>query len=308
MSSPVYRNGRPEETADLLNLWNTVFDVEHEFFDSLLRAEPDRLPGQSWVCEQDGKLVAAVQVFRRSIRDLDGDPVTVGCIGNVVTLEEYRGQGHSYALFERVIPAMRELGCRWSFLFTGINKFYERLGWHDVPTKSFGGVLLEPDREPIGVQRLALADRLSARPIYDAYNRSRPLTHDRPESHWVHSIGYRWRDKTTFHVPNEAYATIGLDDESAWVAECGHMPGHEDALHEVLRAARDFAVQNGKGRLAFSCGHSPALDDALPALVKDLEDTASYYGMAMALEGMTDAEIDAMFARNDARHYDADAF
>lgn len=82
----------------------------------------------------DGQLVSHVGIVRRTV-DVGGQPVGVGGIGWVGTLEERRMGGLASRTMRRAQELIAELGVDFGLLVTGERTapFYEKLGWRIVP-------------------------------------------------------------------------------------------------------------------------------------------------------------------------------
>jgi aminoglycoside 2'-N-acetyltransferase I len=85
------------------------------------------LGGIHVLAEEDGAIVAHAAVVERPI-EIDGRPIRTGYVEAVATALERRGTGLGTRVMEevaRIIRAGYELG----MLGTGVQAFYERLGW-----------------------------------------------------------------------------------------------------------------------------------------------------------------------------------
>ena len=76
------------------------------------------------------RFVATVRIFRRTIRLADGKRVTVGGLGEVSTLEAYRGRGICSRLLKMSLVEMAEMGLKASSLHaaSAASAIYRRLG------------------------------------------------------------------------------------------------------------------------------------------------------------------------------------
>ena len=83
------------------------------------------------VAEVDGRIRAVVRIFVRKML-VDGVPVRAGGIGSVAAHPDARGLGLPTALLRDAFDVMEREGMALSFLFTGIQAFYERLGYTSV--------------------------------------------------------------------------------------------------------------------------------------------------------------------------------
>ncbi|MHB1458612.1 MAG: GNAT family N-acetyltransferase, partial [Armatimonadota bacterium] len=138
-----YRAIRMTELDECLDLWDRAFaHTPREYFAPYIYNDPCFTPEYTRVCSVDGRLVSAVQICERRVR-VGNVSLLMGGIGNVGTDPDVRGQGHSSRLLYDSIDAMRAAGIDFSVLYTGINPFYERLGWRGIPSRFYTGRLKE---------------------------------------------------------------------------------------------------------------------------------------------------------------------
>ena len=159
-----------EAVLDLLDQWPLGGPLRgRDFFRLYVDHDPTYRDENFQVAEQDGRLVACVQVFPRLLR-LRGSVVPTGGIGSVFTSEAARGSGVSSALLEAAIADMRARGMELSLLFAARHAFYARLGWVLWPRPRelwLRGDAATPAGEPFDAARdldevMALHERSSA--------------------------------------------------------------------------------------------------------------------------------------------------
>ena len=82
-----------------------------------------------------GRMVATVRIFRRTIRVAGGKHTTVGGLGEVSTLPQFRGRGICTRLLRMSLSEMERSGIKASSLHaaSAASAIYKRLGWHPVP-------------------------------------------------------------------------------------------------------------------------------------------------------------------------------
>jgi predicted acetyltransferase len=125
-----------DELEVCIDLWATVFPENQAFFQERLDFDPSYSEETTWLAKVNEKIVAAVQIFPY-YTSLDGLRLKVGGIGNVATLPEYRGRSLTQLILQRQSEWMARNGYDLSLLFTGINQFYEKVGWETVPHTSY---------------------------------------------------------------------------------------------------------------------------------------------------------------------------
>jgi len=188
----------------------------------------------------DGKrIVSTLQVFRRRIC-VDGVEVQVGGIGNVFTTAAYREHGIASELLTRAVAAMDAHGFDLSLLFAVRLAFYGRLGWQShVRHLVFVEGAPAHDDGPSALAPFVQRDLDAVMEIYDAYNtgRSGPTVRDR--RYWLGQLHHAGNPHEDFLVARRggeivAYARGAPLYDVYVVMEHGHLPGHEDALVQLL--------------------------------------------------------------------------
>ena len=114
---PIRNNHELESCYDL---WEKVFPNDRVFFKRRLESDETYDLNSTWVAIVDQKLASAVQVFAFTIW-VGNTPFTVSGIGNVATLEEYRGLGYARQILLQINKLMKSRHDDFSLLLT--NKF-----------------------------------------------------------------------------------------------------------------------------------------------------------------------------------------
>lgn len=183
-----FRPIKPEERDECLALWYTVFAHERTgFFERYFYGDVEWLPYYTQVAVLDGKLVSAVQTVKRRV-ECGAFTLTMGGVANVATLPEHRGNHFNTELLKRAIAVMEADAMDFSMLGTGINAYYERLGFC-TRTRPIVEGTLKPDIAPISLPRYsvreATAEDLPAlRSIYNAFNTQQSIAVQRDEAYW----------------------------------------------------------------------------------------------------------------------------
>lgn len=82
----------------------------------------------------DGTIVSSLQIHERKC-DFGEYSVTIGAIGNVATLPEYRGNGYASKLLNYSVEFLEEKQYAFSILRSELHDFYARFGWEVLPFK-----------------------------------------------------------------------------------------------------------------------------------------------------------------------------
>jgi GNAT superfamily N-acetyltransferase len=272
-----------------------------DYFRRYIESDPTYVDENFWVAEQDGHLVACVQIFPRLLR-ARGASIPVGGIGSVFTREKARGSGVASLLLEASVAAMRARGMELSLLFASRHGFYARLGW-----------VLWPRQRPLWLQTDASAAQRASRRIdtfdvtrdldevmalHERYSASRDGTVVRDRAFWLGQLEFAGNPTEEFLVARDAsgrtlaYVRASLFEGLCAILELGRdeSPAAAGALADLAlrsmtpRDADPFAARAGKPsaefrrRLLAPSHDDAALDAALATrgvLVKHFEEKGS---------------------------------
>ena len=184
---------REQELEEMIELQCLVFRPGgHERYNAYIRGDSSYEPGQTRVVVVDGRIVATLRVWDRTIR-VGETAVRMGGIGGVGTHPDHRRRGHASAMLRDAVAWMRGRGYLTSVLFTEVaTEFYRRHGWASVPMPGFriaapgAGAALPSPGEGVGEWRVEAFDEdrdlEGVMALYDRYNAglSGSLVRDRP--------------------------------------------------------------------------------------------------------------------------------
>lgn len=215
-----FRALRENEREEAIELWRTVWpgDNSRSYFSRYLYGDVEWLPYYTQVAVDEGRIVSAVQICKRTVA-CGEFRLTMGGIANVATLPEFRGKGYNSECMRRAIRVMEADAMDFSLLFTGITDYYARLGYSTLTRMGLSGSI-RPDfapRETAYAVRQALPDDLpEVRAIYDEYNVNRPLAVQRCESYWRD-----WLQITPERIPDMLYVARDAEGVVHGYAQCG---------------------------------------------------------------------------------------
>lgn len=133
------RAARPHELGPVVDLANLVFFHAHGRAPRIATFHPELFTEANRenvrLLRVDGRVVSALTVFPLPVRCVGPHgPVRllVGCIGTVITHADYRRHGFGRAVLRDALAHMREIGCEFGWLGTGIPAFYRALGWENA--------------------------------------------------------------------------------------------------------------------------------------------------------------------------------
>ncbi|NLG25491.1 MAG: GNAT family N-acetyltransferase [Clostridiales bacterium] len=194
-----------------------------------------------FVAEAGGRLVSSVRVFTREVY-LAGRRVTMGGIGEVCTLADYRRQGLSGELLKRAIGYMAARGLDISMLFTGSNGHYARYGWFTVPTR-FCRLPLEGVAPIDGVRPMADHDFAAMRGVHGLFAGAADgaLVREHPR-YWDDWVRAGWKSPIVLERDGRvvAYLDAAPSQHCVRLRDFAQLPG-EDALLPLLAAAATVA-------------------------------------------------------------------
>jgi len=126
-----YRTLKTEELTQWFRFIEGVFEVTSDYFVRHWEQDPERALSGIFVCIVDNKIVSTVRVFHRTIY-MKGRMLSMGGIGEVSTLPEYRRKGIASKLLHMAIEYMEKNNMVVSVL-TGSQNIYSIMGWQSVP-------------------------------------------------------------------------------------------------------------------------------------------------------------------------------
>ena len=132
----------------------------------------------------DGALVSSCKNYDREIRWNEISLRATG-IGAVFTPPHLRGRGCAAAMLGALLDAERAAGRDIAFLYSDIHPvYYERLGFHTVPSRLFTLRADALDGSPAGARPLETSDWGAVRRCFDALERTRPWSFRRTPLVW----------------------------------------------------------------------------------------------------------------------------
>lgn len=233
----------PDELEIWLDHVSHVFAAGREYFANHWRNDPWKDFDGIRIALDDGKIVSTVRVFIRKMY-FQGEPITVGGIGEVSTRSEYRKRGIATQLLKDSIQFMEDRGIAISMLHGG-QRIYSVEGWVSVPRfyakKTIKGSETQQwNVRPANFQDSGEAEKLAS--IYDTYTR---------------------KFNGTFVRDDIAYWTDWVQTESpqAWIAESdGEIYGYVSVRRrDGELGVKEFAVSEA----LFSQGKETEFFDVL---------------------------------------------
>jgi N-acetylglutamate synthase-like GNAT family acetyltransferase len=251
-----FRKAKQEDSASLYASWLLAFGLT----DWMVPAyeQDDGRFGRTFVAVQDGQVRSAVYYLIRQLRNAAGDAEPVGCLANVASRPEARGQGWIRRLLQDAVDDMRIHQIRWSLLSTRTPGIYLRSGWRRYElTYPIGPIAEYPRQAPeIEIRRADLTEWRALADLYAGFNARRPLSTVRTQQDWQARVPI-W-----YGPPKQiVLASTGESPSGYLVVDWQHpsVEVHEIAvsnaatadalLSELAGAARRRSVRTGELRI-----------------------------------------------------------
>jgi len=257
----VVRAAQQNEYEEILDVTGAAFGRDPQHWATIWEHDLNDRPEVHRVGVLDGRIVAAVRIADRKMR-VGCAVVNLGGIADVATHPDYRGRGYSTACLEDSIRFMEGNDYDLSMLFTGIQPFYQRLGWEVFPTYDITYVGLKSpklQRQGINITTFSPDAHLAAvSSVYSKYNEnlSGPICREAPQYR-----GTLWRhyDPDAFFVALKDEQVVGYVrgafGETAYIYEYGSTTSEEpidDALEVLLSHFLGKAIERGAMRLHYA--------------------------------------------------------
>ncbi len=198
-----------EELTDLFGLYEKVFKkTPLSYFKNRLLNDPYFAPQDVRVAIEDDRIVSTITVYRRKMY-WRGKEVTFGGIGNVATLPEYGGRGLSTGVMNNAIAYIKQNGFLLSILYTGINRFYERVGFITPQAWRARLTITEIASGQFKIREFEPSDLNAVQELYLRFNKKSngPLIRE-PEY---------WRANLLFAEENERFLVAEKDKVQAYI-------------------------------------------------------------------------------------------
>jgi len=297
-----------DDLPSLLGLWTTVLHPDPSVFTSEYEScTPDRRI--CFIAEADGQVVSSVQLFVLPIRDERLHSIDIGAIANVATLPDYRLKGISTALLLQAIKRMGAMKCAWSYLFTGITPYYERLGWR-VIHRLFPSTPIDARHLPEAPANILLQDQPDLKLLRKMSEGSiiTPLSQIRTDLDWEFKIPSRMSERSLL-VGDDCFAILREADGRAKLEEWGMPRPSIDRSYNLLLAAAHWAASRGLPKLAVSAPINAEARQALESLFPNIEDIDERDAMVRPIsEEWPMSRLVSFFAQPESRFLRLDNF
>ncbi|HHX41625.1 MAG TPA: GNAT family N-acetyltransferase [Armatimonadetes bacterium] len=142
------------------------------------------------VLEEEGRFVSACTCLPAPVWVGDRR-LTLGAVGGVATLPDYRGRGYAGELMRAVVRRMQELGLAASALWPFSYAYYRKFGWDfgcEHRAYRFDPAKIGPLPEPDGVAPFEAGDLPEVVDLFAAYARTLAFCTDRSQRWWRETL------------------------------------------------------------------------------------------------------------------------
>jgi predicted GNAT family N-acyltransferase len=166
------------------------------FFKSRIDNDPFLIPEDIRIAEEEDKIISSAVVLRRKMY-WNNKVKSFAGIGNVSTLPPKRGNNLAATVMKDALQYSENINTDTAILFTGINRFYEKLNFFTISSNHIIFRIEEPARKDYIIRSFTKADLTFISEIYESFNRYLygPL---------VREVKY-WDANLSFADPNEIF-------------------------------------------------------------------------------------------------------
>jgi len=210
------------------------------------------------------RIVSVVHVHELPVRGRNRQRWLMGGIGEVSTHPDHRRRGYATMAMRDPIAYMERVGCHFSMLGTGINAFYERLGWRTY-LRTFltfdpkQVALPDESAGDLKVQEIDWDQDLPAlKRIYREYNRDKIGPFIRSEEYWREATSPHRRSGSSWVALRRGEPVAYLWGAAELrVLELPHLDGEEQAARALLLHALHVAKEESFKRVVLDASISP---------------------------------------------------
>jgi len=248
------RRANAEDAGPILDLL-AFYERPRSYFEPFYLSDPSYRPEHSWVADQDGRLVAHLRIFDRSIR-VGGVGLRIAGVGNVITAPDQRGHGYAGQLLRAMLGVIPAEGFAYSLLRAYQPALYERHGWAPLDQE-----LTRAQLPPLSAGSAAIVpftddDLPEVMRLYEETNAERTGPTIRSPEYWRAQLRWLQEDRGDFLIARAddgalaGYVRSRSGPDATEILELGVGSGDP----EVGRALLSAAATRGGGRIR---GHLP---------------------------------------------------
>lgn len=287
----VARGIKPSEIDLCLDVLDKSFEsTSRDYFKRYFYGDPWFKPEYTVVCDDDGKLVSTVQICRREVR-YGTSTLTLGGIANVGTPPDSRGKGYSSEALKYAVEVMAKDGMDFSTLYTGINAFYERVGYSTVEFSYGAGALLDQPKATADgyvIRDYTDSDAEAVVAVYNEFNSDVTMSVVRTTEYWRNYAINPLNSRQQISVAETSEGVVayiaGLPyGKSYSLSEMGCRSGHEAALQALASKVLDRAREAGLAEVIHRLPDKEAVISAVNSISTPVELRKASYLMFRVL-------------------------
>jgi predicted N-acetyltransferase YhbS len=216
----------------------THYDQPRSFFEPWYLADPAYRPEQSWLLEENGRLVAHLRLYPRLLR-IGGPHLRVAGLGNVITARDARGRGYAARLIQASIGAAIDAGYQYSLLWTHLPQMYARYGYGPAPEEELHAVIYRSPVTADGIRAASDTDLPAVAELQNEFDAHRSGPAVRDLAFWRASRQWLGDDLLVAGGPAGITGYVRRRSEPNWVEilELGVHPGDIPEGQKLLAAA-----------------------------------------------------------------------
>ncbi len=234
------RRARDEDVQNILDLL-AYYEVPRSYFEPFYLRDPSYRPEHSWVAKKDGRLLAHLRVFDRTIRVGEAE-LRVAAIGNVITAPDQRGRGHAGRLLDAMLAEIPKEGFAYSLLRAYRPILYERHGWVPIGEEVVRAELPPFDPASVAIEPFGDPDLPEVMRLYEQTNAQRTGTTIRSPEYWHGQLEWLEEDRDGFLVarrdnrPLAGYVRSRAREDATEILELGISAGDVEVGRALLSA------------------------------------------------------------------------
>ena len=195
------RRGTPEDIEPILDLL-TEYGLPRSYFEPFFLNDTSYRPEQSWVVEQNGRLLSHLRIYDRWIR-VGRAKLHIAGVGNVITALDARGRGYSGQIIQAMLPALQQEGYSYSLLWTHLPNLYGRYGWVPIEQELVRAVLPPSVLNAVRIAPFEDDDLPAIMGIYETANAERTGTTIRTLEYWLEQPTWLHETRDNFLVAHD---------------------------------------------------------------------------------------------------------
>ena len=201
------RRGTPEDVEPILDLL-TEYGHPRSYFEPFYLNDTSYRPEQSWVVEQNGRLLSHIRIYDRWIR-VGRAKLHLAGVGNVITALDARGHGYSGQIIRAMLPVLQQEGYAYSLLWTHLPNLYGRYGWVTIEQELVQAVLPPSILSTVRITPFKDEDLPAIMRLYESANAERTGTIIRTPEYWQEQPTWLEEDKENFLVAHDEEDSVG---------------------------------------------------------------------------------------------------